>query len=42
VALPASARGGVVKVRIVEDRALPGGGAVTVAEGELPVEGDEP
>jgi PhzF family phenazine biosynthesis protein len=42
VAFQASARGGMVKVRIVKDRALLGGRAVTVAKGELLVEGDEP
>jgi predicted PhzF superfamily epimerase YddE/YHI9 len=41
-AFQASARGGVLKVRIVRDRALLGGRAVTVARGELLVEGDEP
>jgi PhzF family phenazine biosynthesis protein len=35
VAFQASARGGVVKVRVVKDRALLGGKAVTVAQGEL-------
>jgi hypothetical protein len=35
VAFQASARGGVVKVRVVRDRALLGGRAVTVARGEL-------
>jgi PhzF family phenazine biosynthesis protein len=38
VAFQASARGGVVKVRIVKDRAFLGGNAVTVARGELLVE----
>ena len=38
----ASGRGGVVKVRVVKDRVLLGGRAVTVAKGELLVEGDEP
>jgi PhzF family phenazine biosynthesis protein len=38
VAFQASARGGVVKVRLVKDRALLGGRAVTVANGELLVE----
>jgi PhzF family phenazine biosynthesis protein len=38
VAFQASARGGVVKVRIVKDRALLGGKAITVARGELLVE----
>ncbi len=42
VAFQASARGGVVKVRVVKDRALLGGRAVTMARGELLVEGDEP
>jgi PhzF family phenazine biosynthesis protein len=42
VAFQASARGGVVKVRVVKDRALLGGRAVTVAKGELLVEGVEP
>jgi PhzF family phenazine biosynthesis protein len=41
VAFQASARGGVVRVRIVRDRALLGGRAVTVAKGELLIEGDE-
>jgi PhzF family phenazine biosynthesis protein len=35
VAFQASARGGVVKVRVVKDRALLGGKAVTMAKGEL-------
>ncbi len=35
VALQASTRGGVVKVRLVKDRALLGGRAVTVTRGEL-------
>jgi PhzF family phenazine biosynthesis protein len=35
VAYQASARGGVVKVRVVNDRVLLGGRAVTVAKGEL-------
>jgi PhzF family phenazine biosynthesis protein len=35
VAYQASARGGVVKVRIEKDRAILGGNAVTVARGEL-------
>ena len=34
-AFQASARGGVVKVRVVKDRAFLGGNAVTVAKGEL-------
>lgn len=38
VAFQASARGGVVKVRIVNDRAFLGGKATTVARGELTVE----
>jgi PhzF family phenazine biosynthesis protein len=38
-AFQASARGGVVKVRVLNDRALLGGKAVTVARGELLVEG---
>ena len=42
VAFQASARGGVVKVRVVKDRALLGGRAVTVAKGELLIEGGEP
>src|SRR5579883_477679 len=42
VAFQASARGGVVKVRVVKDRAFLGGKAITVARGELLVEGDEP
>ena len=41
VAFQASARGGVVKVRIVNDRVLLGGRAVTVANGELLIEEDE-
>jgi PhzF family phenazine biosynthesis protein len=41
VAFQASARGGVVRVRVVKDRALLGGRAVTVARGELLVEGNE-
>jgi PhzF family phenazine biosynthesis protein len=41
VAFQASARGGVLRVRVVGDRALLGGRAVTVARGELLVEGDE-
>jgi len=35
VAFQASARGGVVKVRVTKDRAFLGGNAVTVAKGEL-------
>jgi PhzF family phenazine biosynthesis protein len=42
VAFQASARGGVVKVRVTKDRAFLGGKAVTVARGELLVEGDVP
>ena len=42
VASQASARGGVVRVRVVRDRAMLGGRAVTVARGELLVEGDAP
>jgi len=41
VAYQASARGGVVKVRVTKDRAFLGGRAVTVARGELLV-GDAP
>ncbi len=40
VAFQASARGGVVRVRVMKDRALLGGKAVTVAKGELLIEGD--
>jgi PhzF family phenazine biosynthesis protein len=40
VAFQASARGGVVRVRIVKDRAFLGGKAITVAKGELVVEAD--
>ncbi len=40
VAFQASARGGVVKVRVMKDRAFLGGKAVTVAKGELLVGGD--
>jgi PhzF family phenazine biosynthesis protein len=39
VAFQASARGGVVKVRVVKDRVLLGGKAVMVVRGELLVEG---
>ena len=39
VAFQASARGGVVKVRVVKDRVFLSGRAVTVAKGELLVEG---
>src|SRR5271170_5860818 len=42
VAFQASARGGVVKVRVVKDRVLLGGRAVTVARGELLVGNDTP
>ena len=42
VAFQASVRGGVVKVRVVEDRAFLGGKAVTVARGELLIEGHQP
>jgi predicted PhzF superfamily epimerase YddE/YHI9 len=38
VAFQASARGGVVRVRVTGDRVVLGGGAVTVARGELIVE----
>ena len=41
VAFQASARGGVVKVRVTKDRAMLGGRAVTVARAELLVEEDE-
>ncbi len=41
-AFQASARGGVVKVRVTEDRAFLGGLAVTVARGELIVGDDVP
>ena len=40
VALQASARGGVVKVRAVKDRVFLSGKATTVAKGELCVEED--
>jgi predicted PhzF superfamily epimerase YddE/YHI9 len=40
VAYQASARGGVVKVRLANDRALLSGSAVTVARGELLADGD--
>jgi PhzF family phenazine biosynthesis protein len=40
VAFQASTRGGVVKVRVTKDRAFLGGTAVTVAKGELLIEGD--
>jgi predicted PhzF superfamily epimerase YddE/YHI9 len=42
VAYQASARGGVVKVRLANDRALLSGSAVTVARGELLADGDAP
>ena len=42
MAFQASARGGVIRVRVVKDRALLGGKAVTVARGELLVGGDGP
>jgi PhzF family phenazine biosynthesis protein len=42
VAFQASARGGVVKVRVMEGRALLGGKAITVARGELLVGEDQP
>jgi PhzF family phenazine biosynthesis protein len=42
VAFQASARGGVVKVRVVKDRTFLGGKAVTVSRGELLVEEGEP
>jgi hypothetical protein len=35
VAYQASARGGVVRVRVVKDRAVLGGRAVTVSRGDL-------
>jgi PhzF family phenazine biosynthesis protein len=38
VAFQASARGGVVKVRVTKDRAFLSGGAITVAKGELLVD----
>jgi predicted PhzF superfamily epimerase YddE/YHI9 len=41
-AFQASARRGVVKVRVAKDRALLGGKAITVARGELLVGEDEP
>ncbi len=40
IAFQASARGGVVKLRVTKDRAFLGGQAVTVASGELLVGGD--
>src|SRR5262249_41211355 len=42
VAFQASARGGVVRVRVVKDRVVLGGRAVSVARGELLVEGEQP
>lgn len=42
VAFQASARGGVVKVRVVNDRVYLGGAAITVAKGELLIEEDLP
>jgi PhzF family phenazine biosynthesis protein len=42
VAFQASARGGVVKVRVTKDRAFLGGKAITVARGELLVGEDNP
>ncbi|HEY7309935.1 MAG TPA: PhzF family phenazine biosynthesis protein [Gemmataceae bacterium] len=42
VAFQASARGGVVRVRVERDRTMLGGRAVTVTKGELLVEGIEP
>jgi PhzF family phenazine biosynthesis protein len=42
VAFQASARGGVVKVRVTEDRAFLGGKAITVAKGELLIGAEEP
>lgn len=42
LAFQASARGGVVWVRVVKDRTLLGGRAVTVAKGELLIEGGKP
>jgi PhzF family phenazine biosynthesis protein len=42
VAFQASARGGVVRVRVTKDRAFLGGQAITVARGELLVEEDVP
>jgi len=42
VAFQASARGGVVKVRVTKDRVFLGGKAVTVAKGELLVGSDVP
>src|SRR5204863_10106062 len=42
VAFQASARGGVVRVRVTKGRTFLGGNAITVARGELLVEGNEP
>lgn len=42
VAFQASARGGIVRVRVTKDRAFLGGKAVTVAKGELLVRGEMP
>jgi hypothetical protein len=42
MAFQASARGGIVKVRVTKDRAFLGGKAITVAKGELLVEADVP
>ena len=42
VAFQVSARGGVVKVRVVKDRVFLSGKATTVAKGEVLAEGDEP
>jgi PhzF family phenazine biosynthesis protein len=42
VAFQASARGGVVKVRVTKDRAFLGGKAITVAKGELLVKENVP
>jgi predicted PhzF superfamily epimerase YddE/YHI9 len=42
VAYQASARGGVVKVRVAKDRAFLGGKAVIVARGELLIEECKP
>ncbi len=41
VAFQVSARGGVVKVRVVKDRVFLSGKATTVAKGDVLVEGDE-
>ena len=40
MAFQASARGGVVKVRVMKDRAFLGGKAITVAKRELLAEED--